>query len=218
MSLANDVVGTLRLGLRPPLGLATRVRQWHTAEVVPAWLSDDLLEHFDPHARSREMQNARRTLSGARSTAFDQFTDPWWTSMFEGLDPGATARPVEVRYPFFDVRLADFALRLPSFPWCLDKQVLREATRDRLPNAIRMRPKTPLAESPVSRTGQWSSQRAVDMFERTPVMASFVDTRKFSASVRGDSLLSNESLSAWAAISLARWLNEDQRAKGKGQR
>jgi asparagine synthase (glutamine-hydrolysing) len=214
MSLANDVIASLRLGLRPPLGLANRVRQWRTSEGIPGWLSDDLLDRFDPHARWREVRDAKGSMSAARGRAFD-VTDPWWTSMFEGLDPSATSRPVEVRYPFFDVRLAEFALRLPSFPWCLDKRVLREATRGKLPHAIRTRPKTPLAESPVSRTGQWSSQRAVELFERTPAIASFVDARKFSSSVRGDSLLSNESLSAWAAISLARWLNEGQRSKAK---
>jgi len=216
-SLAGDLIRSLRLRLRPPLGLASRIRQRRTSEDVPGWLADDLLDHFDPHARWREVRDGRSRCRGARSAAFDQITDPWWTSMFEGLDPGATARPVEVRYPFFDVRLATFALRLPSFPWCLDKHVLREATRGKLPNAIRTRPKTPLAADPVSRAAQWSSQRAVELFERTPEMAGFVDARKFGSIVRGDSLLSNESLSAWAAISLAMWLHQGQRSQVKGK-
>jgi hypothetical protein len=45
------------------------------------------------------------------------------------------------------------------------------------------------------------------LFESTPEIARFVDLRKFRDTVRGDSLLSNETPSAWAAISLAVWLH-----------
>jgi asparagine synthase (glutamine-hydrolysing) len=211
-SLATGLIRSLSRQLRPPLGLRSRFLRWRGRSAVPTWLSGQLLEHFDPRARSREVQSMRSGCSGARSTAFGEVTDPWWTSMFESLDPGATERSVEVRYPFFDVRLATYALRLPSFPWCLDKHVLREATRGALPPAVRTRPKTPLAGSPIARADQWSPRRALELFDRTPGMAAFVDTRKFRATVHGDSLLSNESLSAWAAISLATWMRCDSAA------
>src|ERR1044072_2912477 len=100
---------------------------------------------------------------------------PWWPTTVEGLDPGATRRPVELRYPFFDVRLASFILRLPSFPWCLSKHVLRPAMRARLPAPVRTRPKTPLAASPIAPLAQWSAARAIALFESTPAIERFVD-------------------------------------------
>jgi hypothetical protein len=41
--------------------------------------------------------------------------------MFETYDPGATQRPVDLRYPLFDVRFIEFALSLPTSPWCVNK-------------------------------------------------------------------------------------------------
>ena len=72
---------------------------------------------------------------------------PAWAAFFESLDPAVTRQPIDVRHPFFDVRVVAVALRLPSFPWCVSKTVLRLAMQTRLPETIRSRPKTPLALS-----------------------------------------------------------------------
>jgi asparagine synthase (glutamine-hydrolysing) len=175
-------------------------------------LGSDLVKVFDARARLHEIQKNRNTDRTARRTARTEVTDPWWTSTFESFDPGATRRRVELRYPFFDVRLASFVLGLPSFPWCLNKHILREAARDRLPEAVRVRSKTPFVGNPWGAAGQWSSRRALDLLETTSEMESFVDVRKFRAMVDGDSLLTNETLSAWSAISLAMWLRCDAQA------
>ena len=216
-SLMTDVIRAWRLGMRPPLGIRSRIIGWlGESQNVPGWLGSDLLSVFDARARWHEIQSTRKTDRTGRSTARNEVTDPWWTSTFESFDPGATQRPVELRYPFFDVRLASFVLRLPSFPWCLNKHVLREATRGRLPESVRVRSKTPLRGSPGGTAGEWSSHRALELFEATSEMASFVDVCKFRASVEGESLLSNETLSAWAAISLAMWLRCDALAVAPG--
>jgi len=209
-SLAADLLRAWRLRVRPPFGIRSRIARWgDDSEDVPAWLGRDLLQAFDPRGRWQQMRCKRTAESGARSTAVSDVMDPWWTSTFESFDPGATQRPVELRYPFFDVRLASFALQLPSIPWCLNKHVLRETMRGRLPESVRTRSKTPLPGSPIEAGKQWSSQRAVELFENTPEIRAFIDVRKFGAMVNGDSLLSNESLGAWAAISLAMWLRCD---------
>ena len=87
-----------------------------------------------------------------------------------------------------------------------------------LPESVRTRSKTPLAGSPWGAAGQWSSQRAVDSFEATPEIDRFVDVRKFRTMVEGDSLLSGETLSAWAAISLAMWLRCDAKTSAASGR
>jgi asparagine synthase (glutamine-hydrolysing) len=206
-SLAADIWRAWRARRVPPFGIRGWIaRRFDREAGVPEWLADDLLSVFDARARLQEVR-ARETLAGTpRSRAVNDLFDPWWTAMFEGLDPGATRCAVELRYPFFDVRLASFTLRLPSFPWCLNKHALRSAMRGRLPEAVRTRPKTPLGTSPVAPADEWSSARALALFESTPEVSRYVDIRKFRSLVRGNSLLSGETPAAWAAISLAMWL------------
>jgi asparagine synthase (glutamine-hydrolysing) len=191
----------------PPIGVRSRLSRWlDPFGTVPGWLSGELLRVFDPHARSKEVWTRRLTPRGPRGEALNEVTDAWWPSTFESLDPGATGRRVEVRYPYFDVRLASFVLRLPSFPWCINKEIVRSAMLGRLPEAVRTRPKAPLAGDPVGPDGRWSASRAVALLEATPEISRFVDIDRFRTMVVGDSLLTNESPGTWAAISLAQWL------------
>jgi asparagine synthase (glutamine-hydrolysing) len=75
---------------------------------------------------------------------------PQWTLMFEHENAGAAQQPLEVRYPFLDLRIVNYLLALPPFPWFFHKMILREAMAGRLPESVRMRPKTPLQEDPVA--------------------------------------------------------------------
>lgn len=81
--------------------------------------------------------------------------------------------PMETRYPFLDLRIVNYLLALPPFPWFFRKTLLREAMVGRLPERVRMRPKTPLQGFPVCaqlrRTGaerlkQISLSRELDRF------------------------------------------------------
>jgi asparagine synthase (glutamine-hydrolysing) len=82
---------------------------------------------------------------------------PHWTHMFEQENAGVSQQPVEVRYPFLDLRIVNFLLALPPFPWFYQKMLLREAMSGRLPESVRMRPKTPVQTDPeaeqIRRTG-----------------------------------------------------------------
>ena len=53
--------------------------------------------------------------------------------MFEQENAGATHFPLEMRYPFLDLRIVNYLLALPPFPWCFNKMLLREAMAGRLP-------------------------------------------------------------------------------------
>ena len=74
---------------------------------------------------------------------------PEWTNMFEQENAGATDLPVETRYPFLDLRIVNYLLALPPFPWFFQKMLLREAMAGRLPERVRTRPKTPLQGDPL---------------------------------------------------------------------
>jgi len=75
---------------------------------------------------------------------------PQWTQMFEQENAGVTPYPLEMRYPFLDLRIVNYVLAIPPFPWFFEKMILREAMAEQIPERVRMRPKTPLQGNPVS--------------------------------------------------------------------
>jgi asparagine synthase (glutamine-hydrolysing) len=199
---------------RPPIGLRSWLRSYaqSSANDVPPWLAEPLLRSFDARARWAEIQAQRSARRGARSAAVNSLMDLWWPSTFETYDPGATARPVEMRYPFFDVRLVGVALRLPSFPFCVNKQILRRVMRGRLPDVVVERPKTPLPVRPEAVHGQWSVADAVHTLTAAPAIEQYVNVEKFQAVVRPEFLFTDRARGSLAAVSLAMWLQHSARA------
>ena len=82
--------------------------------------------------------------------AHASFSLPHWVLMFEQENAGWTPYPLEARYPFLDLRIVDYLLALPPFPWFFQKMLLRAAMAGRIPERVRQRPKTPLPGNPVS--------------------------------------------------------------------
>jgi asparagine synthase (glutamine-hydrolysing) len=132
--------------------------------------------------------------------------DPWWASTFETYDAGAMGSPVAMSYPFFDARVIEAALRVPSFPLCANKRILREAMRGTLPEAVRVRPKTPLAVIPESFHGEWSLADAVRAIDAVPEMRFYVDRLKFETTVNQADLFTSRAPGTLAAVSVATWL------------
>ncbi len=199
----------------PPIGARSAVRQWWSPppSIVPVWLSGSFRRCFDPDARVREIDRRREPAEGPRGAALSAMVDPWWTAMFEAHDPGATQRPVELRYPLFDVRFLTLALSLPTHPWCVNKTIARTAMRA-LPDEIRTRPKSPLAADVVAVHGPWTLPQAVAAIEAVPELARFVDIRKFRALVREKGLLTENEPGTLAAVALATWLRCATAASG----
>jgi asparagine synthase (glutamine-hydrolysing) len=208
IALAGDLWRSVgRVRSLPPFGLRSAFRQWWSPapSIVPVWLSNAFRRRVDIEARVAEIERRRKPAVGPRGSALSALIDPWWTAMFEAHDPGATLRPVELRYPLFDVRFITFALSLPTHPWCVNKEIVRSAMRT-LPEAIRTRPKSPLAADVVAVHGPWTLPQAVAAIEAVPELATYVDVRRFESSVREDRLLTPDEPGALPAIALATWL------------
>jgi asparagine synthase (glutamine-hydrolysing) len=98
-----------------------------------------------------------------------------WSWYFETSDAGVTGVPIEIRYPFLDVRLVSYALSIPPIPWCVNKHILRVAMRGVLPDAVRLRPKAPLGGDPLhvglEQMRDWPRR------DPAPELASYVNTR-----------------------------------------
>ncbi len=150
----------------------------------PKWLAPDFVRRANLEARWKELNEHPVAPSGhpILPNAHASLSLPQWTHMFELENAGATPYPLEVRYPFLDLRIVNYVLALPPFPWFFRKMLLREAMAGRLPERVRTRPKTALQGDPVSaqvrRVGaelfnkiQWSreAERYIDRTALTTV-------------------------------------------------
>jgi asparagine synthase (glutamine-hydrolysing) len=120
--------------------------------VFPQWLAADFAQRMKLQERWEEWgKHPKLTLEHPiHPKAHASLSLPHWTQMFEQGNAGWTPYPLEVRYPFMDLRIVNYLLSLPPFPWFFEKMLLREAMAERIPERVRMRPKTPLQGDPVS--------------------------------------------------------------------
>lgn len=140
----------------------------------PAWIDESFAKRINLKDRIREYWSADLT-DKHRPATLRALQSKVWAPLFEGYDPGATRLPLEVRHPFIDVRLVDFLLSIPAVPWCVNKQILRRAMKDRLPAAIVNRPKTPLGGDPALQLSRRAGVRWLDNFEVAPQLTRFVN-------------------------------------------
>jgi asparagine synthase (glutamine-hydrolysing) len=206
--LAAGVWRTLRRSLWPPLGLRSGAvrRAGVGRRQLPAWLSPRLRRACDAPARWTAHHGRLAPVRHPRGESLAVLTAPGWAQSFETADPNTTGLGVELRYPFFDARVVTLALSLPSYPWCVDKTVLREAVRGRLPDIIRLRPKTPLAGDPVA-VRAWPLTSLVALLKATPAMEAYVDVGAFERVAEDDGLMTDRQPGTLAAAALATWLN-----------
>jgi asparagine synthase (glutamine-hydrolysing) len=139
----------------------------------PIWFNPDFVRRLSLKDRWRELSQLPSLPSthpvhpkGHASLAL-----PQWTNMFETENAGVTRQPVEVVYPFLDLRVVNYLLALPPFPWFFQKKLLREAMRGRLPEKIRTRPKTPLQGDPIAQ----SFQQDGDAWHSLPPWSTLLD-------------------------------------------
>ena len=161
------------------LYIRTRWQKWfgRTSQMphYPGWLNQDLERCLGLRARWDSLFSTPAPNGSSRCTAYEAMADSLWPSLFEGYDSGVTGIPLEVRHPFFDLRLINFLLALPALPWCSDKELLREAARGVLPDAVRLRRKSPLPADPLIALLQRPESAWVDSFEAVPELSQYVE-------------------------------------------
>jgi asparagine synthase (glutamine-hydrolysing) len=164
------------------LYFGTRWRRWFASKTheyhYPVWLNPDFEKRLDLRLRWETLTQASTPNTAVRPVAYEAMIDPVWPATFEEGDPGVTRIPLELRYPFFDLRLVEFLLALPALPWCSDKELLREAARGILPDAVRLRRKSPLLAEPLIALLQQPESAWVDSFEGVPELDRYVERRR----------------------------------------
>ena len=136
------------------------------------------------------------------------------TSFFDAYDPGLTGQPLEYRHPLMDLRLMDFCLSLPLQPWVVKKHILRVAMRGLLPEAVRTRPKSPLAGWPHMALLQRANTGSIFVGPVAPVLGRYVQSDTVEVLSRAilrrlDKRHPDEVRLAMRALSLHYWLNRE---------
>lgn len=197
----------------PRLGLRTWWRRSSAdpEEGYPPWIAPSFARRLGLRERFRELSKPFAHAASPGSGAAAALADTCWPNLFEGL---ATSRelPVELRHPFFDAHLVAFVLGLAEIPWRIDKTVLREAMRSRLPEPVRTRPKTPLRAAP-AHPFPASHRRWLDArLRRAADLAAYVDIEILGPALdraqRGDAELVHCCL---PAVALGLWLGDVRR-------
>jgi asparagine synthase (glutamine-hydrolysing) len=142
----------------------------------PPWLSDSFARRLNLRERWEEIYNQPIRTDIERPQAYESLTSPYWPSRFEDFDPASTRVACESRHPFFDVRLITYLLAVPAVPYCIEKELIRRAMRDRLPAAVRTRPKAVLGADPIALRQRPDKLRWIDDFPIAPELSQFVDT------------------------------------------
>jgi asparagine synthase (glutamine-hydrolysing) len=115
---------------------------------APAWIDAGFARRVELEARIAAANVPPAETHPLRPQTWEQLSSPFWPSVFGYYDPGMTGLPLEVRHPFFDLRLVRFVLRVPPAQWYNDKGLLRIGMRGLLPEPLLRRPKTPLRDDP----------------------------------------------------------------------
>ena len=157
-----------------------------SAPVFPGWIARDFARQLNLEARWKEWCNLPAVLPShpIHPDAHASLALPHWTQLFENENPGVTRCAVEVRHPFLDLRIVNYLLSLPPFPWFFEKTLLREAMVGRLPESIRRRPKTPPGGDPLAELLKRSESAWVDEVSWSEELTRYVE-RSAMAPLRG---------------------------------
>lgn len=195
----------------PPVGFRSWIKRrfvirdkWYVD--FPEWINQDLQSHFELRRRWEAMNLPARATHPHRPEAAAALLATYWQNCFEELDPGMTRACLEYAHPYFDLRLLRFLFSVPPVPWTLDKYLIRSSLRDMVPEAVRLRPKTPLAGNPL--LPFLSNNRAA--FSKVPQnVASYVDLSKYRAFVESPAAFSENSYAFPLRVTmLSAWLSQ----------
>lgn len=126
----------IRSGLKQMLGLNIDFKLEY-----PNWLKSELTEKFNLKERFKHYTQPKPLLHKTHPEAYQGLTSPVWSF---ALESNSYPFGLEIRYPFFDLRLINYVLAIPPIPWCFNKHIHRASIKNLLPFSIVNRSKTPL--------------------------------------------------------------------------
>ena len=224
-SFGRLLVGVVSYALSERRLLPLRLRAWLRRDrsardrqkpAYPVWLNPTLEERLGLRARWEQVNATVPASHPVRPYAHRILAYVTkWSNFFDNFDSAENRVPLEIRHPFFDLRVVDFCLTLPPQPWCVKKKILRDAMRGFLPELVRLRPKTPLAGWPAAKLLATDDARWIDDFVAVPGLDAYVERTKILKAWGG-----SYPERAWTdlrPLSLNFWLKYRQRARLKSR-
>lgn len=147
-------------------------------------------------ATPRSIPDWLRVRGEPRPHSDDPLESAAWSSYFEWAHQQFTHAPIEVVYPWSDVRVIEAARELEPIPWLVDKHIVREMLRGRVSERIRQRKKSFLGGDP------WRAELPDLEIEAA---SRFIDPDRFRDACRTAGFLSDQTLRAMAFES---WLRK----------
>jgi len=174
---------------------------------VPPWLNRHFFLQIPCDPRWTDRRKSDQRIDSLRGGAYLQLEDPMWPNIFENGDSGVTLKPVEERHPFFDLRIVNFLLALPPVPWCVDKHLIRQAMRIRLPQAVLNRPKAPLRGFPDYERFRENNTSFLNNCELNGYLSRYIDVPRYRSMMAApEKLRPIEFNLAARPLFLAQWL------------
>lgn len=181
-------------------------------------IDDDFLERYNFEARKHETQKKRFAPDGlegspVRARHYGTLTDNIQTHAFEVFNRVCALHGVEARYPFWDKRLVEFCLSLPSDQRLRDgwgRFIMRQALKNRLPEeVVWRRDKTDF--TPVFRDGLLSEKAKLRdlLLDGVSVAEEYLSheaVAQLYEKVTGSSPSPRELFLAWRVALLISWL------------
>ena len=153
----------------------------------PEWLNPEFALRTRLQERFHESNKVKdKSTHPVLPVAHASLSLPHWTHLFENANAGVTRVPVDVRYPFLDLRLVKFVLSMPPYPWLYKKALLREAMAGKLPEVVRSRPKTALKEDPLLANLKHPISEYVKSVQWIPEIERFVQRDAMMSALKED--------------------------------
>lgn len=214
-TLGLDILGyRLKKGRLPRMDIRKCFRRWvagkegDRAFPLPPWLEKTFLSRLKSDGRWTGMRRSTRRIDALRGGAYVQLTDPMWPNIFESEDSGVTAYPVEIRHPYFDLRLVSFLLSLPPVPWCVDKHIVRKAMENRLPGSVLNRPKATIPGFPEYERLRRDNLLAIHARGLNGKVSRYVDLKRYRAILSAsEKLRPDEFTLITRPLLLAKWID-----------
>jgi asparagine synthase (glutamine-hydrolysing) len=169
-----------------------------TGPSFPGWINKSLESRLGLRARWESYYSPPPALHPIRPLNYALLHIPGeFQDLFRSHDAEITQSTVEVRYPFMDLRLLRFLLKVPPIPWCRSKYLLRRAMKGKLPDAVLRRPKEGM---PAATLMERIERGRTALLTLAPEFQSYVEAEKLP-------IKSPDNMWAAGGIMLARLLN-----------
>ena len=145
---------------------------------LPVWIAREFAQRLNLKER---MNGSTKPAHPTVPKAHASMSWPGWQTLFETTDPGVTRQCVEIRYPFLDLRMAEFLLAIPPYPWLLKKTIARRAMTGKLPESVLGRPKTGLSSDPTAEAVQKKQTDWASSLDWNSEFSKFVDAEAVKA-------------------------------------